>query len=83
MTVSVPPGLDLDLLRSFVAIAEERSFTRAAARVGRTQPAVSLQMQRLEGLLGQTVIIRGKGGSVELNNEGLYLLERARAAHAQ
>src|SRR5262249_39090965 len=78
MTVSVPPGLDLDLLRSFVAIAEERSFTRAAARVGRTQPAVSLQMQRLEGLLGQNVIIRGQGGRVELKNEGLYLLERAR-----
>src|SRR5512147_1748915 len=74
----VPPGFDLDLLRSFVAIAEEKSFTRAAARVGRTQSAVSLQMQRLEGLLGQTVIVRGKGGSVELNGEGMYLLGRAR-----
>ena len=73
-----PAGLDLDLLRSFVAIAEERSFTRAAARVGRTQSAVSLQMQRLEGVLGQTVIVRGKGGSVELNEEGQYLLGRAR-----
>lgn len=78
MTMGVPPGFDLDLLRSFVAIAEERSFTRAAVRVGRTQSAVSLQMQRLEGLLGQTVIVRGKGGTVELNNEGLYLLERAK-----
>ena len=78
MTMGVPLGFDLDLLRSFVAIAEERSFTRAAARVGRTQSAVSLQMQRLEGLLGQTVIVRGKGGAVELNNEGLHLLERAR-----
>ena len=76
--MGVPLGFDLDLLRSFVAIAEERSFTRAAARVGRTQSAVSLQMQRLEGLLGQTVIVRGKGGAVELNNEGLHLLERAR-----
>ena len=76
--MTVPLGFDLDVLRSFVAIAEEKSFTRAAARVGRTQSAVSLQMQRLEGLLGKTVILRGKGGSVELNNEGLYLLERAR-----
>ena len=33
--MAVPAGLDLDLLRSFVAIAEEQSFTRAAARVGR------------------------------------------------
>ena len=35
-------------------------------------------MQRLEGVLGQTVIVRGKGGSVELNQEGQYLLGRAR-----
>jgi DNA-binding transcriptional LysR family regulator len=76
--MGVPAGLDLDLLRSFVAIAEERSFTRAADRVGRTQSAVSLQMQRLEGVLGQIVIVRGKGGSVELNQQGRYLLERAR-----
>src|SRR5215813_10446298 len=78
MVMGLPPGFDLDLLRSFVAIAEEKSFTRAANRVGRTQSAVSLQMQRLEGLLGQTVIVRGKGGSVELNGEGQYLLGRAR-----
>jgi DNA-binding transcriptional LysR family regulator len=76
--MGIPLGFDLDLLRTFVAIAEERSFTRAAARVGRTQSAVSLQMQRLEGLLGQTVITRGKGGSVELSSEGAYLLGRAR-----
>ena len=76
--MGIPLGFDLDLLRTFVAIAEERSFTRAAARVGRTQSAVSLQMQRLEGLLGQTVIVRGKGGSVELSGEGAYLLGRAR-----
>ena len=78
MAMAIPLGLDLDLLRTFVAIAEERSFTRAAARVGRTQSAVSLQMQKLEGLLGQTVITRGKGGVVELNGEGVYLLGRAR-----
>jgi DNA-binding transcriptional LysR family regulator len=78
MIMGMPVGLDLDLLRSFVAIAEEKSFTRAATRVGRTQSAISLQMQRLEGVLGQTVIVRGKGGSVELNSEGHYLLGRAR-----
>ena len=78
MSMGIPVGFDLDLLRSFVAIAEEKSFTRAAARVGRTQSAVSLQMQRLEGVLGQTVIVRGKGGSVELNQDGQYLLGRAR-----
>lgn len=76
--MGLPVGLDLDLLRSFVAIAEEKSFTRAAARVGRTQSAISLQMQRLEGVLGQVVIVRGKGGAVELNAAGQYLLGRAR-----
>jgi DNA-binding transcriptional LysR family regulator len=78
MSMGMPIGIDPDLLRSFVAIAEERSFTRAAARVGRTQSAISLQMQRLEGILGQTVIVRGKGGSVDLNADGHYLLGRAR-----
>lgn len=76
--MGLPVGLDLDVLRSFVIIAEEKSFTRAAERVGRTQSAVSLQMQRLESALGQTVLLRGKGGAVELNQQGLYLLGRAR-----
>lgn len=76
--MAVPASFDLDLLRTLVAIAEEKSFTRAATRVGRTQAAVSLQVQRLEGMLGKMVIVRGKGGSVELNSDGLQLLERAR-----
>lgn len=76
--MALPVGLDLDLLRTFVAIAEENSFTRAAERVGRTQSAVSLQMQRLESLLEQVLFNRSKGGSLELTPEGLYLLGRAR-----
>ncbi len=59
--MTVPAGLDLDLLRSFVAIAEAGSFTRAAERVGRTQ---------FEGVLGQIVIVRSKGGNIELNQQG-------------
>lgn len=46
------PRLELDLLHTFVAVAEAGSLTRAASRVGRSQPAVSLQMQRLEATLG-------------------------------
>jgi DNA-binding transcriptional LysR family regulator len=68
MTMGIPVGLDLDLLRSFVAIAEEKSFTRAAARVGSKQSAISLQMPRLEGVLGQTVVVRYKGDAVYLNS---------------
>lgn len=77
MSMANLPGLDLDLLRSFVIIAEEKSFTRAAERVGRTQSAVSLQVQRLEGQLGQKLFDRGKGGSIELTAQGQYLVGRA------
>ncbi len=76
--MSLPAGLDPDLLRAFSYIAEEGSFTRAAERVGRTQSAVSMQVQRLESLLGQRVLLRGKGGAVSLTPHGEYLLDRAR-----
>jgi DNA-binding transcriptional LysR family regulator len=72
------PGIDPDLLRVFAYIAEEGSFTRAAERVGRTQSAVSMQMQRLEAQLGQKLLQRSKGGSVQVTPHGQYLLERAR-----
>jgi len=78
MSMDISAGLDPDLLRAFAYIAEEGSFTRAAQRVGRTQSAVSMQVQRLETLLGQRVLMRGKGGSVSLTPHGRYLLDRAR-----
>jgi DNA-binding transcriptional LysR family regulator len=71
------PGLDIDLLRTFALIAEEGSFTRAAERVGRTQSAVSLQVQRLEALVGHRVFVRGKGGIVQLTPHGQQLLVRS------
>ena len=76
--MNMSAGLDPDLLRAFAYIAEEGSFTRAAERVGRTQSAVSMQVQRLEAMLGQRVLMRGKGGSVSLTPHGRYLLDRAR-----
>jgi DNA-binding transcriptional LysR family regulator len=79
MDMSTPIGLDPDLLRAFSFIAEEGSFTRAAERVGRTQSAVSMQVQRLEAMLGQKVLQRGKGGAVHVTEHGRYLLERSRA----
>jgi DNA-binding transcriptional LysR family regulator len=75
--MSAPPLLDPDLLRSFVLIAEEGSFTRAAERIGRTQSAVSLQMQRLETAVGHALLARGKGGAVEITEEGRVLLAHA------
>ena len=76
--MSAHPSIDPDLLRAFAYIAEEGSFTRAAERIGRTQSAVSMQMQRLEQQLGQTVLLRGKGGAVSLTPHGQFLLERSR-----
>ena len=76
--MKLPQAIDPDLLRAFVLIAEGHSFTQAAARVGRTQSAVSMQVKRLEEVLGQTVLSRSKGGSVELTAHGQYLLTRAR-----
>ncbi len=76
--MSQQPTLDPDLLRAFVLIAEGRSFTEAAALVGRTQSAVSMQVKRLEDALGQAVLNRGKGGAIELTPHGQYLLVRAR-----
>lgn len=46
------PLLELDVLRTFVAIAETGSFTAAANAVFRTPSAVSMQIKKLEELLG-------------------------------
>lgn len=76
--LALPPGLDPDLLRAFVLIAEGGSFTRAAERVGRTQSAVSMQIRRLEETLGQPLLVRTPRG-VQPTPQGMWLLERARA----
>ncbi len=70
-------NLDLELLRAFVAVVETTSFTRAAALLGRTQPAVSLQIRRLEGQLRAPLIDR-TGKSISLTLEGAALLPQAR-----
>lgn len=69
--------LDSDLLRTFLAVAETGSFTRASDIVGRTQSAVSMQMKRLEECLGEALFARGPRG-VELNRRGDQLLPYAR-----
>ncbi len=70
-------NLDLDLLRAFVSVVECASFTRAAAALGRTQPAVSLQIRRLEDQLRAPLLDRG-GRGVALTTEGAALLPQAR-----
>jgi len=72
----VGQSLDIDLLRSFVAIAECGVLGVAAARVGRTQSALSMQMQRLEGVVEQPLLHR-TGRGVTLTAAGERLLVRA------
>ena len=50
--------MQLQELRVFLAVAEERSFSRAAKKLGRTQPAVSQAVRRLEAELGEPLIDR-------------------------
>lgn len=71
------PLLDLDLLKTLVAIAETGSFSAAAAAVHRTPSAVSMQVKKMEELLGRAVFIRDSR-SVELTSDGAFLLEHAR-----
>ncbi|GGF88023.1 NADH dehydrogenase [Azorhizobium oxalatiphilum] len=70
-------NLDLDLLRSFAAVAELGSISAAAQRVGRTQSAVSLQMDRLAEQLGFPVVER-RGRGVALTPRGEGFLDDAR-----
>jgi DNA-binding transcriptional LysR family regulator len=69
-------NLDIDLLRTFVIIATEGNFTRAAERLMRQQSTVSLQLKRLEDVLGQRLIDRTPR-SVELTAEGEAVLSHA------
>ena len=70
-------NLNLDLLRTFVAVAERSNFAGAAARVHRTQSAVTQQMQRLETQIGQP-LFQKIGRSKKLTDEGQALLYYAR-----
>lgn len=70
-------NLESDLLRTFIAVAEARSFTAAATRVARTQSAVSLQIRRLEALLGCRLFERSRR-HVALTRAGTDFLAYAR-----
>lgn len=69
--------LDLDQLRTLVAIVDTGSFTRAAEKVHKTQSAVSMQMRRLEDKLGRDIFTKD-GRQSKLTEDGERLLHHAR-----
>jgi DNA-binding transcriptional LysR family regulator len=68
--------MDLFQLETFLAVAEERSFSRAAARLHRTQPAVSQAVAKLEAELGETLLERSSRDGT-LTDAGEVLREYA------
>jgi DNA-binding transcriptional LysR family regulator len=71
------PNLDIDLLKTFLAIADTGNFTRAAEEVHKTQSAVSMQMKRLEDLVGRPLFVRD-GRQSRFTADGERLIEYAR-----
>lgn len=65
--------LEIDLLRSFIAVSAHRNFTHAAEAIGRTQSAVSLQIKRLEAIIGKRLFDRSRQ-SVAITPVGEALL---------
>jgi DNA-binding transcriptional LysR family regulator len=74
---AMSPTLDLDQLKSFLAIADTGNFTKASEVVNKTQSAVSIQMKRLEEDLGKALFQRD-GRNSKLTTEGERLVELAR-----
>jgi DNA-binding transcriptional LysR family regulator len=69
--------MELHPLRVFLAVANEKSFSRAAEKLLRTQPAISLSVQRLESELGEKLIDRS-AKDLMLTDAGKIVLEYAR-----
>jgi DNA-binding transcriptional LysR family regulator len=68
--------MDLASLHVFQTVVRERSFSRAAEKLYRTQPAVSISIRKLEEWVGQPVFVRGSG-ALTLTDAGTLLLEYA------
>ena len=71
-------NLDIRMLRSLMSVVETGSITETARRLGRTQPAITLQLQRLEELTGKAIFIH-EGRRLFLTAEGETVLSYARS----
>jgi DNA-binding transcriptional LysR family regulator len=65
--------LDIDLLRAFLFVQQTGGFSQAAALLNRTQPAISLQIKRLESRVGSPILERSRNGTVSLTAIGTTL----------
>jgi DNA-binding transcriptional LysR family regulator len=70
-------NIPTDLLRTLVAVVDLRSFTKAAQSLGVTQPAVSAQIKRLQGVLGADLLDKSAPG-VSLTSSGELVVNYAR-----
>lgn len=68
--------MDLGSLQVFQAVAREQSFSRAAEKLYRTQPAISISVRKLEEWVGQPLFVRGSGAR-RLTDAGSLLLQYA------
>jgi DNA-binding transcriptional LysR family regulator len=71
------PPLDLRLLQAFIVLVQTGSFSETSRRLGRTQPAVSLQLRRLEEITGAVLFTR-VGRKLVLTDDGEIILGYAR-----
>ena len=68
--------MDLAALEVFLTVAREGSFSRAAEKLYRTQPAISLNIRKLEDIIGHSLFVRGARPS-RLTDAGVLLKEYA------
>jgi len=68
--------VDLASLQVFQTVAREKSFSRAAEKLYRTQPAISISIRKLEDWVGQPLFVRGSGARM-LTDAGVLLSEYA------
>lgn len=73
----MPKNIPTDLLRTFITVVDLRSHTKAARVLGRTQPAISLQVKRLEDLL-ETKLLKSDKRRLTVTDAGQALGARAR-----
>ena len=72
--------MELRYLRYFIAVAEERSFTRAAKRLHTVQPSLSQQIRKFEDEIVEAPLFRRDKHHVELTEAGRALLVEAKSA---